>query len=108
MLFRSYLGGADVKLNGLGSGGQLEEWVPLKTETQGINWFARIRLTLRFELMCLASKNDSDSNLEKLAPSVGRQRIQQLCCVGGAQFDLKQSVSTPDIMSYFESYFETD
>ncbi|MGK3749552.1 MAG: hypothetical protein ACI8RD_001847, partial [Bacillariaceae sp.] len=37
-----------------------------------------------------------------------RHRIQKLCSVGGAQFDLKQSVSTPDILSYFESYFETD
>jgi hypothetical protein len=104
----SYLGGADIKLNGLGSGGQLEEWVPLKTETNDINWFARIRLTLRFELMCLAPKNEPDISLEKLAPSVGRHRIQKLCSVGGAQFDLKQSVSTPDILSYFESYFETD
>ena len=104
----SYLGGADIKLNGLGSGGQLEEWVPLKTETNGINWFARIRLTLRFELMCLAPKNEPGTSLEKLAPSVGRNRIQKLCSVGGAQFDLKQSVSTPDILSYFESYFETD
>ena len=103
----SYLGGADIKLDGLSSGGQLEEWVPLKTETQGINWFARIRLTLRFELMCLAPKDQSSTSLEKLAPSVGRQRIQQLCSVGGAQFDLKKSVSTPDILSYFESYFET-
>jgi len=104
----SFLGGADIQLNGLSSGGQLEEWVPLKTDTQGINWFARVRLTLRFEIMCLASKNQSSSSLEKLAPSVGRQRIQQLCSTGGAQFDLKQSVSTPDILSYFESYFETD
>uniref|UniRef100_A0A7S4ACH1 SH2 domain-containing protein n=1 Tax=Pseudo-nitzschia australis TaxID=44445 RepID=A0A7S4ACH1_9STRA len=104
----TYLGGADVKLNGLGSGGQLEEWVPLKTESQGINWFARIRLTLRFELMCLAPNDQSTDGFEQLAPSVGRMRIQQLCSVGGAQFDLKQSVSTPDILSYFESYFETD
>ena len=104
----TYLGGADIKLNGLSSGGQLEEWVPLKMESQGINWFARVRLTLRFEIMCLASENEPSSSLEKLAPSVGRKRIQQLCSTGGAQFDLKQSVSTPDILSYFESYFETD
>ena len=104
----SFLGEADIQLNGLSSGGQLEEWVPLKTDAQGINWFARVRLTLRFEIMCLASKNQSSNSLEKLAPSVGRQRIQQLCSTGGAQFDLKQSVSTPDILSYFESYFETD
>jgi len=103
----TYLGGADVQLNGLSSGGQLEEWVPLKTNKQSINWFARIRLTLRFELMCLGSTNQSSTSMEKLAPSVGRQRIQQLCSVGGAQFDLKQSVSTPDILTYFESYFET-
>lgn len=104
----NYLGGADVKLDGLGSGGQLEEWVPLKTENHGINWFARIRLTLRFDLLCLAPKNETDINLEKLAPSVGRQRIQQLCSIGGAQYDLKNSVSSPDILSYFESYFEND
>merc|ERR1712194_509993 len=104
----SYLGGADIKLNSLSYGGQLEEWVPLRTESQGINWFARIRLTLRFELMCLALRNQMPASLEKLAPSVGHRRIHQLCSVGGAQFDLKQSVSTPDILSYFESYFETD
>jgi len=104
----SYLGGADIKLNSLSYGGQLEEWVPLRTESQGINWFARIRLTLRFELMCLALRNQIPASLEKLAPSVGHRRIQQLCSVGGAQFDLKKSVSTPDILSYFESYFETD
>lgn len=104
----SFLGGADIRLDGLSSGGQLEEWVPLKTETEGINWFARIRLTLRFELMCLAPRNQSATSLEKLAPSVGLQKIHQLCSVGGAQLDLKKSVSTPDILSYFESYFETD
>ena len=104
----SYLGGADIKLNSLSYGGQLEEWVPLRTEAAGINWFARIRLTLRFELMCLASRNQVPNSLEDLAPSVCHRRIQQLCRVGGAQFDLKQSVSTPDILSYFESYFEAD
>jgi hypothetical protein len=98
-----FLGGADVKLDALDSGGQLEEWVPLKTETHGINWFARIRLTLRFELMCLAPENETVETLEELAPSVGLRRIKQLCRVGGAQLDLKKSVSTPDLLSYFES-----
>ncbi|KAG7352754.1 RAVE protein 1 domain containing protein [Nitzschia inconspicua] len=99
----TYLGGADVKLDGLDSGGQLEEWVPLKTESHGINWFTRIRLTLRFELMCLANDHETDEILEELAPSVGLRRIKQLCSVGGAQLDLKKSVSTPDLLSYFES-----
>ena len=99
----SYLGGADVKLDGLSSGGQLEEWVPLKTETHGINWFARIRLTLRFELMCLSQENDKIEGFDELAPSVGLKRIQQLSKAGGAQEDLKHSVSTPDLLSYFES-----
>ena len=49
------LGSADVKLDDLSTVGQLEEWVPLRVVKHGIsvNWFARIRLTLRFELMCL-------------------------------------------------------
>ncbi len=99
----TYLGGADVKLDGLSSGGQLEEWVPLKTEDHGINWFARIRLTLRFELMCLSPETETIESLNELAPSVGLQRIQYLCSMGGAQMDLKKSVSTPDLLSYLES-----
>lgn len=99
----TFLGGADVNLDGLSSGGQLEEWVPLKTEDHGINWFARIRLTLRFELMCLAPETETIESLNELAPSVGLQRIQHLCSMGGAQMDLKKSVSTPDLLSYLES-----
>jgi RAVE protein 1 C terminal len=96
----THLGGADVKLNGLSSGGQMEEWVPLRTETQGINWFARIRLTLRFELMCLTSNSDS---VDEMAPSVGLRRIRQLSSVGGLQEDARRTSSTPDLLSYFES-----
>lgn len=99
----TYLGGADVRLDGLSSGGQLEEWVPLKTEDHGINWFARIRLTLRFELMCLSPETKTTESLLELAPSVGLRRIRYLCSMGGAQMDLKKSVSTPDLLSYFES-----
>ncbi len=95
------LGGADVKLEGLSSGGQLEEWVPLRTETHGINWFARIRLTLRFELMCLA--DDSMEGMDELAPSVGLRRIQQLSSIGGMHEEFRKSVSTPDLLSYLES-----
>ena len=42
------LGGADAKLDALANGGQTEEWVPLRSSTHGVNWFARMRLTLRF------------------------------------------------------------
>jgi hypothetical protein len=99
----SLLGGADVKLDGLNSGGQLEEWVPLRTETHGINWFARIRLTLRFELMCISPENERMQGLDELSPSVGLRRIQQLSDMGGVQEDIQKSASTPDILSYFES-----
>lgn len=95
------LGGADVTLEGLSSGGQLEEWVPLRTETHGINWFARIRLTLRFELMCLS--DSPHDGVDNLAPSFGLKRIHQLCSTGGMQEDVRRSVSTPDLLSYFES-----
>lgn len=94
------LGSADVKLEGLCSGGQLEEWVPLRTESHGINWFARIRLTLRFELMCLSS--DAVES-EELVPSVGLRRIQQLIAFGGMEEDLRKSGSKPDLLSYLES-----
>ena len=95
------LGGADVSLDGLSSGGQLEEWVPLRTETHGINWFARIRLTLRFELMCLS--DSPHEGVDDLAPSFGLKRIHQLCSTGGMQEDVRKSASTPDLLSYFES-----
>lgn len=101
----SLLGGADVKLDGLSSGGQLEEWVPLRTETHGINWFARIRLTLRFELMCLSPESSSATReaADAMAPSVGLRRIKQLSSAGGLHEDVKRSASTPDLLSYFES-----
>jgi len=57
-----YLGGADVKLDALSSGSQLEEWVPLmkSSNKDGITWFARVRITLRFELMCLDTKEEEE------------------------------------------------
>jgi hypothetical protein len=33
------LGGADVNLDSLGSGGQIEEWVPLRAGKDGITWY---------------------------------------------------------------------
>jgi hypothetical protein len=97
----SLLGGADVKLDGLSAGGQLEEWVPLRTGTDGINWFARIRLTLRFELMCLSPEDEKVD--DDLTPSACLRRIHQLGKNGGASEDIKKSSSTPDLLSYFES-----
>lgn len=93
------LGGADVKLDALANGGQMEEWVPLRSPKHGVNWFARMRLTLRFELMCLPSDND-----DELPSSVGLSKIQKLSKTGGTHEDkVKKSASTPDILSYFES-----
>jgi len=93
------LGEADVKLDALTSGGQMEEWVPLRSPKRGINWFTRIRLTFRFELMCLPTSNE-----EEPPASVGLSKIQQLSRQGGTHEDkVKRSASTPDILSYFES-----
>jgi len=94
------LGSADVKLDGLSSGGQVEEWLPLRTGDDGINWFARIRLTLRFELLCLSSDSNED---EKFAESACIRRIYQLENNGGATEKMKNSTSTPDLLSYLES-----
>ena len=96
------LGGADVRLDALATGGQIEEWVPLRSEKHGIQWFARIRLTLRFELMCLPSEEQDDTILP---PSVGLRKIQHLSKMGGTHEDskVKKSSSTPDLLSYFES-----
>jgi hypothetical protein len=96
-----FLGAADINLDALTGGGQLEEWVPLRESKLGVTWFTRIRLTLRFELMCLGS---SSSDVE-LPPSVGLRRIQELSRQGGAHEDAKtkKSVSTSDLLTYFES-----
>ena len=97
------LGTADVDMDGLFAGGQVEEWVPLRSEKHGIHWFTRIRLTLRFELMCLASRELKD--LSSTAPSVGLQRIENLCQAGGtaAHEDQRRSMSSPDLLQYLES-----
>lgn len=95
------LGTADISTDGLGAGGQLEEWVPLRSEKRGITWFARIRLTLRFELMCLAPERQMN---KESVPSVGLQRINELSHSGGSAHEAiqKRSMSSPDLMSYFE------
>jgi hypothetical protein len=104
------LGDADVKLDGLANGGQMEEWVPLRSQKHGhsgsggISWFARIRLTLRFELMCI----ESESSDQEHPHSVGLTKIKQLSKLGGAYEDTKgitKSSSTTDLFSYIESNF---
>jgi len=94
------LGGADVSIDSLGSGGQIEEWVPLRAGKDGITWFARIRLSLRFELMCLDSSLDvPDENTKERCPSVGLQKIIKLSRLGAHEDNkqgMKNSISTPD------------
>lgn len=100
------LGRADVKLDALGSGGQLEEWVPLHTGKDGITWFARIRLTLRFELLCIESPEGStltDSGNER-CPSVGLKKIRTLSRLGAHEDSskaMRTAISTPDLVGYF-------
>ena len=94
------LGTADISMDGLGAGGQLEEWVPLRTETRGITWFARIRLTLRFELMC-CSKPEADSGERPVG--VGLERIHEVSRLGGSAHEdvQKRSSSSPDLLQGF-------
>ena len=69
-----------------------------------IKRFARIRLSLRFELMCI------DSSLEAAAegstdrcPSIGLKKIRKLSRLGAHEDSkgVKNSISTPDLMGYF-------
>lgn len=101
MLADHSLGTADISTDGLCAGGQLEEWVPLRSEKRGITWFARIRLTLRFELMCVAPEGAVSKDS---VPSVGLQRIYELNQSGvSAHEDIqKRSMSSPDLLGYFE------
>ena len=101
LLIDNPLGDADVKIDGLAAGGQLEEWVPLRTGKHNIHWFARIRLTLRFELMCLASGETDDHAV----PSVGLKRMNRLSKLGGATEDIMvKSRSTPDLLGLFSEW----
>ena len=106
------LGGADVNLESLGSGGQIEEWVPLRAGKDGITWFARIRLSLRFELLCLDSSVDAseitESKQDDICPSVGLKKIQKLSRLGAHEAHgkgVKNSLSTPVLIGYFGNYF---
>jgi len=98
------LGGADVRFDGLSTDGQVEEWVPLRSANDEITWFARIRLMLRFELMCMDTEASSSSS--DITDSAGLKKIRLLSRIGGAQEDAKgvqKSISTPDMVSAFQS-----
>ncbi len=67
--------------------------------------FARIRLTLRFELMCLTTPAlDASGNNDEQCPSAGLTKIQKLSRMG-AHEDIKHvsknSTSAPDLVGYF-------
>ncbi len=99
------LGGADVKFDGLSTDGQVEEWVPLRSTRDEITWFARIRLMLRFELMCI----DTETPLmaaEDNVDSAGLKKIRVLSRIGGAHEDAKgvvKSVSAPDMVNALQN-----
>jgi hypothetical protein len=50
------LGAADICIDDISIGDPLEEWVPLQPDRRGLQWVARVRLTLDFELLCLTSE----------------------------------------------------
>jgi len=112
-----WLGSADVKLNAVGIGDQLEEWVPLRAGKDGIVWFARIRITLRFELMCIDLEDMEESNnavssvlsfdqQKESYQSVGLKKMENLSRQGGVYEDsktVKKGLGTPDFMSFLEN-----
>ena len=101
------LGVADIQLDSLSTGSQLEEWAPLRSTNNDITWFARLRLTLRFELMNLAMSNISDDNPDSDCPSSALRKMKMLSRTGRVHEDIagiKHVVSTPDIGRYFESF----
>eukprot|EP00557_Chaetoceros_sp_GSL56_P000287 CAMPEP_0176502390 /NCGR_PEP_ID=MMETSP0200_2-20121128/14724_1 /TAXON_ID=947934 /ORGANISM="Chaetoceros sp., Strain GSL56" /LENGTH=3205 /DNA_ID=CAMNT_0017901451 /DNA_START=45 /DNA_END=9663 /DNA_ORIENTATION=+ len=105
----SCLGGADVCLDSLSTSGQVEEWVPLRSINNDITWFARLRLTLRYELMCLVSEGSMvEGNLDDLCPSAGLRKMKILSRYGGAYEDSnrvdQRSMSSPDIVHYFTEH----
>lgn len=119
------LGGADVSLDSLGTGGQIEEWVPLRAGKEGITWlvficffhsgsahaaehlfpchqrFARMRISLRFELMCLDSSGPPEEGKEERCPSVALKKIRSLSRLGAHEdHNMKSSISTPSLAGY--------
>ncbi|KAL3804783.1 hypothetical protein ACHAWO_005312 [Cyclotella atomus] len=96
------LGGADVSLDSLGTGGQIEEWVPLRVGKDGITWFARMRISLRFELMCLDTSGPLEEGKLERCPSIALKKIRSLSRLGAHEdHNMKNSISTPHLMGYF-------
>jgi hypothetical protein len=101
------LGSADVSLDGLPGDGQVIEWVPLRSSHQAnVTWFIRVRLSLRFELMCLEANDPLISaDHEGRCPSVAVRRLKALSSVGGAHEDAKgfrKILSAPDLPDHFD------
>jgi len=98
----SLLGCADVNLEALPGDSNVIEWVPLRSSQQAnVTWFIRVRLSLRFELMCL-EENDPiiSADIESRCPSVAVKRLKVLSSVGGAHEDSKgfrKILSAPDL-----------
>jgi len=98
----SLLGGADVNLEALPGDSHVIEWVPLRLSQQAnVTWFIRVRLSLRFELMCLEENNPAISaDTESRCPSVAVKRLKALSSIGGAHEDNKgfrKVISAPDL-----------
>ena len=58
--------------------------------------------------MCLSHTHlskviDSSAPDNTSAPSVGLQKIRRLSRMGGVQEDVKKTMSSPDLLGYFES-----
>ena len=82
------------------------------TKNAGITWFVRIRLTLRFELMCIECKKEPTLTItmatlsspgENPCPSTALRKICLLSRMGDTHEDSKsvqKSVSTPEFVSY--------
>jgi len=112
------LGVADVSLDAVTCSGPLEEWVPLRAGKSGTTWFVRMKITLRFELMCITTKVKNNSN-EILSSedtdsidadvrkfSVGMKKILELSRGGGLHEDtksVKRIESSPDFFGYLEN-----
>jgi hypothetical protein len=112
------LGVADVSLDAVTCSGPLEEWVPLRAGKSGTTWFVRMKITLRFELMCITTKvkkntdetlssEDADSiDADVRKFSVGMKKILELSRGGGLHEDtksVKRIESSPDFFGYLEN-----
>lgn len=63
--------------------------------------FARMRISLRFELMCLDSAPVEEGK-EDRCPSIGLKKIRNLSRLGAHEdHSMKSSISTPQLTGFF-------